>query len=114
MPGRERYLLRTRSQIEAFRENNRDAIRQNAGAFRKWVRGLPFMEWIPLQLRPEDEELVIGVLCLLYIDGFVRITFSDDMRSIRNEPLTDEENLAWMKATGWHGPGIDRPNNDTK
>lgn len=103
-----KYLLRTRSQADSFREKHRDALRQYAGAYRRWIRSLPFMVWTPLRLREDEMEVVIGIICMLYIDGYVCISFSDDMRFIRNEPLDDAEMKQWMKATGWHGPGIDR------
>lgn len=111
---REKYLLRYKSQRDDFREKYKEQLRQYAGAYRRWIWSLPMMEWVPLQLRPEEEEVVIGIICILYCDKFVCISFSNDMRCIRNEPMNEEEMLAWMKATGWHGPGIDRPKNDTK
>lgn len=109
---REKYLLRYQSQIDAFRESHKDELRQYAGAYRRWIQSLTMMKWVPLQLRPEDEEVVIGIICILYVDKFVNISFSDDMRCIRNEPRNEQERLAWMKATGWHGPGIDQPKNE--
>ncbi len=94
---RERYLLRTPSQVMAFRERYARTIDSRAEAFRAWVRSLPMMEWYPLLIRPGNEELSIGIICILYIDGQICISFSEDMQFIRNEPLDDEEYRQWTE-----------------
>ena len=94
---RERYLLRTPSQVMAFRERYAMTIDSRAEAFRAWVRSLPMMEWYPLLIRPGNEELSIGIICILYIDGQICISFSEDMQFIRNEPIDDEEYRQWTE-----------------
>ena len=94
---RERYLLRTTSQVMAFRERYARTIDSRAEAFRAWVRSLPMMEWYPLLIRPGSEELSIGIICILYIDGQICISFSEDMQFIRNEPIDDEEYRQWTE-----------------
>lgn len=94
---RERYLLRTPSQVLTFRERYTRTIDSRAEAFRAWVRSLPMMEWYPLLIRPGNEELSIGIICILYIDGQICISFSEDMQFIRNEPLDDDEYQRWME-----------------
>lgn len=110
--AREKYLLRNQSRIDAFKKIHRTELRQYAGAYRRWIRSLPYMEWVLLQLRPEEEEIVIGIICVLHCDRHVCISFSNDMRCIRNEPLDQKEMLTLMKDTGWHGPEIDRIENE--
>ena len=85
---RERYLLRTPSQVMAFRERYARTIDSRAEAFRAWVRSLPMMEWYPLLIRPGNE---------VYIDGQICISFSEDMQFIRNEPIDDEEYRQWTE-----------------
>lgn len=92
---REQYLLRTQSQVRVFRERYARAIDSRAEAFRVWVRSLPMMEWYPLLIRPGNEELAIGIICILYINRLICISFSEDMQFIRNEPLDDEEYRQW-------------------
>ena len=94
---RERYLLRTPSQVLTFRERYARTIDSRAEAFRAWVRSLPMMEWSPLLIRQGYEEYTIGILCILYIDGQICISFSEDMQFIRNEPLDDDEYQRWME-----------------
>lgn len=113
--GWKTYLLYTRSQYDAFRIENETLIRERRQAFKEWILGLPWMKWVPLQFRSEQEaRIVIGLICLLYWEKEVNISFSNDMRCVRNEPRNEEEMLAWMKADGWHGPGIDEPKDKTK
>ena len=94
---RERYLLRTPSQVLTFRERYTRTIDSRAEAFRAWVRSLPMMKWCPLLIRPGNEELAIGIICILYIDGQICISFSEDMQFIRNEPIDDEEYRQWTE-----------------
>ena len=94
---RERYLLRTPSQVLIFRERYARTIDSRAEAFRAWVRSLPMMEWYPLLIRPGNEELAIGIICILYIDGQICISFSEDMQFIRNEPLDEDEYRQWTE-----------------
>lgn len=109
MPEREKYLLRYRYQYDAFRKENEALLRERSQAFKDWVLSLPWMKWVELRLRTEQEaRAVIGIICVLYWDKEINISFSNDMRCIRNEPRNEEERIAWMKADGWHGKGIDR------
>lgn len=109
MNDRVRYLLRTQAQIGAFRLRFGEAVKRNAKAYTDWINSLEYFEWTPVVCRPEHEEFVTGLICLLYIDGEVNISFDNTATKVQNEPRTEEEMLAWMKRTGWHGPGIDRP-----
>ena len=94
---RERYLLRTPSQIRSFRLRYARMIEERSSVFQDWVRSLPLMEWSPLLIRQGYEEQTIGILCILYIDGQICISFSEDIQFIRNEPLDDEEYRKWSE-----------------
>lgn len=92
---REQYLLRTGRQTAMFRTRYARFIEARSGAFLSWVRSLPLMEWSPLVIREGQEESVIGILCILYIERKVCISFSEDMQFIRNEPLDEAEYQKW-------------------
>ena len=94
----DRFLLRTVSSQSAFRVKYAEFISSRSAVFRSWVRSLPLMEWSPLLIRQGFEELTIGILCILYIDGEICISFSEDMQFIRNEPLDDEEYRLWSNS----------------
>lgn len=94
---RERYLLRTPSQIRSFRLRYARLIEARSSVFLNWVQSLPMMEWSPLLIRQGYEEQTIGILCILYIDGQICISFSEDMQFIRNEPLDDDEYRKWTE-----------------
>lgn len=98
------YLLRTGRQTAMFRTRYARFIEARSGAFRSWVRSLPLMEWSPLVIREGQEESVIGILCILYIEQKICISFSEDMQFIRNEPLDASEYQKWsdsfFKKTG--------------
>jgi len=111
MGDRTAYLLRYQHQIDAFRSRYGEAIRRNQEKYAEWIRSLPFFEWTPVICRPEHEEFITGLICILYIDKIVNISFDNTATRIENEPNSEEEYKAWMKATGWHGPGIDKPDN---
>lgn len=94
---RGRYLLRTPSQIRSFRLRYARMIEERSSVFLNWVRSLPLMEWSPLLIRQGYEEYTIGILCILYIDGQICISFSEDMQFIRNEPLDEDEYRQWTE-----------------
>ncbi len=92
------YLLRTESQIKAFREQYADLLREKGPAMRDWFNGLPLYEWVKLNCRPGQETASIGILCILYIDRQINLTFSTDGYSIQRGALSEEEHLTWVKA----------------
>lgn len=108
MSDRVRYLLRYPDEVEYFRLRYGNDVERNARAFMDWVKSLEFFVWTPVICRPEHEEFVTGLLCILYIDGHINISFDNSATSLRNEPGTREELLGWMKRTGWYAPGIKR------
>lgn len=110
---RERYLLRTPSQIRSFRLRYARLIEDRSSVFLNWVRSLPMMEWYPLLIRPGNEELSIGIICILYIDGLVCISFSEDMQSIRNESLDDAEYRKWAE-TFFTSPGCSKKSREKR
>lgn len=87
------YILRTRAQAEHFRERHASIVRARHRVYVKWIRCLPLLTWVPYlsQVEEKDQEAVIGLICLCYLDGVVNITFSRDFRMIRRDPDSYED-----------------------
>lgn len=94
-PGK--YILRDKSEAEAFRERFGGIVRARLRVYAKWIRSLPLMEWTPYldQVDEGDREIVIGLICLCLIEGKANLTFSGDFRRIRRDPESEEEFIAW-------------------
>lgn len=92
------YLLRTQAQIDAFRANYADIIKEKGETMREWFNRLPLYEWTRLQCRPGQESVTVGLLCHLYIEGQINITFSRDGDYIQRGALTQEEHEEWIKS----------------
>lgn len=95
MPYYTPYLLRTQAQIDAFRESHGKLIREKNDPMASWFNGLPLYQWVRLQCRPGEEAATVGLLCILYLDGRINISFSRDGEYIRREALDLEEYQAW-------------------
>lgn len=90
-------MLRTRRQIDAFRERHADLIREKGPVLAEWFNRLPLYEWTRLQCRPGQEEATIGLLCHLYLTGEINITFSRDGEYIQRGVLKDDEYQDWVR-----------------
>ena len=90
-PGQ--HILRTSAQAERFRERYASIVRARLQVYVKWIRSLPLLTWVPYlsQVEEKDQEAVIGLICLCYLDGIVNITFSRDFRMIRRDPDSYED-----------------------
>lgn len=96
------YLLRTQGQIDAFKERHADLIREKGPTLAKWFNDLPLYRWTRLQLRSGQEEATVGLLCILYLQGDINITFSRDGDYIQREALSLEEYQEWAKRSLKH------------
>lgn len=83
-------------QIDAFRRRYAEIIAAKSPAVISWFRALPLYEWVPLRIRSGEEEILIGLLCLLYQDGIINMSFSSDMCCIRHEAGSPEEYREWL------------------
>ena len=97
MPASAANLLRTEGQYRAFREDYASEIEKNLDAVEKWFNGLPLYQWLPYSPRPGTEALVTGLLCVLYIDGRINITFGKDMTMIERGAMSSEQYKEWIK-----------------
>lgn len=91
----EAYLLRTERQKADFLARFSLIVGQNAATLEAWFGRLPLYEWVQFKPPVGKEEIVIGILCLLYLDGRINMSFSRDLRFIRREAASVEEYEAW-------------------
>ena len=96
-----RFLLYTDREILEFRLRYAKLIRNSSDAYIKWINSLPLMEWTRIMLPKGQEEAIIGLLCILLIDGQVKILFNNICTSIRREPTTEEEFEEWLDTAGF-------------
>lgn len=96
-----RYLLYTERQILAYRQKYFNFVKKASQAYISWINSLPLMEWTRLMLPKGQEEAIIGLLCILLIDGQVKILFNNTCTSIRREFTTDEEFEEWLDSAGF-------------
>lgn len=92
------YLLDTASKKAAFVVKYGGHIEKFRRPYISWISELPMMEWInPLQgSSASNPEFVIGLVCLLYIEGEINISFSDPAAELlRREPASLDEWHAW-------------------
>lgn len=93
----ETYLLRTRTQADGFRAQYKEIIEKNAPALEKWFNTLPLYEWVQYKPPAGKEMIVTGILCILYLEGRINLTFSSDMERIQRGARTDEEYQEWSR-----------------
>ncbi|MBR5568423.1 MAG: hypothetical protein IKW27_06740 [Bacteroidales bacterium] len=91
-----RYLLRTDLAIIEFRKRHAKLLRDYSAAYIRWINSLPLMEWTRLTIPKGHEESIIGLICCLYVEGAVNITFSNTCTSIRRDPANEEEYQQWL------------------
>ena len=97
MPDYTPYLLYTDEQIQYFRRRYVTFISQKGTSVADWINSLPVMERVDyLKSVPERNiPAVIGLLCILIIDGQISITFIEEARRIYRNPGSIEEWKAW-------------------
>lgn len=93
MESLRKYALHTDEQMSSFRKRFGGIIASRLGAYARWLRALPLMEWVDYSrnVASADLEAVVGLLCVCHREGLVRFTFSEDFRRIRRDPETKEE-----------------------
>ena len=89
---RQQYLLRTQREIALFREQYAGFIQKYGEQYRQWFQRLPMCEWVPLPcMNDKMARAVIGLLCILYIDGHINLTVNNEVSEVYRNPLSDEE-----------------------
>ena len=97
-----KYLLYSQQQITDYKQNYRDFINRKGQAYARWVNSLPFWEWTPLTLPEGQEEAIIGLLCLLHLNGYINMTIkiNETCTAIQRNPLTAQEYAEVLKQRG--------------
>lgn len=88
---RVKYLLYTSEQERMFRTQNADFISRHYEAYREWFQNKPLFTWVDLKIKPGMEELTIGLLCILHIDGKINLTVNNDVSRIQRGAISTEE-----------------------
>lgn len=86
------YLLRTQSQILSFRQRYSAYISRQGDAFVAWICRLSSEDWTDfLNGVPEQNiPIVIGVICILFIDKRINIQFNETATRIRRNCTAEE------------------------
>lgn len=97
------YLLRTSEEEASFRTEFADFIEDKEALYSAWINSLPLWEWCRFLIGvPEDKmQLVVGMVCITYIDGFVNISISRDGWMLRREPRSMKEYYEMLKNLGF-------------
>ena len=95
---RQQYLLRTQREIALFREQYAGFIEKYGEQYRQWYQRLPMFEWVPLPyLNDKMARAVIGLLCILYIDGHISLMVNNEVSMVYRGPLSEEEYNDYIK-----------------
>lgn len=100
MPDYTPFLLYTDQQIQEFRRRYATFIGQKAQIYADWINALPVMEKTDYLKSVPERNLpaVIGLLCILIIDGQISITFIEEARRIYRNPGSIEEWGSWCNS----------------
>lgn len=89
---RQQYLLYTQSEIALFREQYAGFIQKYGEQYRQWFQRLPMFKWVPLPyMNDKTARAVIGLLCILYIDGHINLTVNNEVSMVFRGPASEEE-----------------------
>ncbi len=94
------YLLRNDDQVRNYLERYGSFFRRAADEWMAWIAKLDFGVRVPLDLEPGWEEAVIGMLCVLYRNRQINITFNRTATAIRRDPADMDEYNRWIAGTG--------------
>lgn len=85
------FLIRTDEQAGDFKARYGDYIESSSTQMEQWVKALPLGRWFEVGMDPKAAEGVIGLLCILYVDGRINVTFNRQATAIRRDPESLEE-----------------------
>lgn len=96
---RVQYLLRYQSEIDGYRESCAAFIEKYGEQYRDWFGRLPMFQWVPLPyMNDKTARLVIGLLCILYLDGVINLNFNSAVTHVYRCPLNQAEFQAFIKS----------------
>lgn len=109
-----KYFLYTEQQREAFIASNDAMIQKNRKAFANWINNLPLgvrLSYLD-RIKENERPFVIGLICLLYCEGVVNVSFHEEGWSISRDPRTSKEYSQWMQEYGFKTGKNKKLNND--
>lgn len=94
------YLLRTDAQIAKFREKYAGHIEKNRHRFVSWINALPVCEKVNYlaKFKVQHHHFVVGMLCILVIEGAININFHGLADRIDRNPRDIQEWEAWCQS----------------
>ena len=94
------YLLRTPDRVAEFRERYASYIARSAPEYVQWIGGFPLCQWTDyLRGVPEGNiPVLIGCICVLYIERKINITFNDTATLICRDPADLAEWDTWCRS----------------
>lgn len=94
-----KYLLRTGRQISAFRAMYSGYISAQSDAYVSWIYSWPPLVWVDFLAGIPDRNVpvVIGTICILYVDRRIDIDFNDAATRLRRWWTPDEEREFWKQ-----------------
>lgn len=100
MPDFKSFLLHTDQQVRDFRQRYASFIGQKGASVADWINRLPVMQKVDYLKSVPERNIgpVIGLLCILILDGQISITFVDDARCIYRNPGSIEEWETWCES----------------
>lgn len=95
-----RCLLRTPDQVAEFRERYASYIARSGQEYVRWIGGFPLCQWTDyLRGVPEGNiPVLIGCICILYIDRKVNVSFNETATLICRDPADLAEWEAWCRS----------------
>lgn len=97
------YFLYTENQRKAFIAVNSAMIKKNRSAYIKWINSLPIGRKVSYLDNVKENErcFIIGLLCLLYCEEQINISFHEEGRLLSREPRSPKEYSQWMQEYGF-------------
>lgn len=87
------YLLRTDGQRREFLRHFGRYMAKEAGSYISWIESFPLMKWTRYLAGVPEKNIpvLIGVLCILYCERKINISFDNTAQMIRREPKDLDE-----------------------
>lgn len=94
------YLLYTDEAIESFKTKYTGYIEKNRDRFREWIAGFPCCERVEYlkSFQEQQRPFIIGLLCLLILDGSINVTFHDRAQILHRNPSSVQEWESWCES----------------
>ncbi len=89
-------ILATEKDVQDYKAKYSKFYERNKYQYLVWYNRLPFMKWISLDISEDNKDKIIGLLCLLHLQGMIYIEFDINATKIRRYPRNDQEIEQWI------------------